>query len=541
MATLTKTFTALSNGGTANGTLRLTFEYSQDVLANTSTVKLILVEFKTSAQVGTFVLDGVIKIAGITQVTYSNAGTSADSCYCSSLDTYATVGSALDLPEVVIHHAQNGNGSIPVYLGPRSTTGYNDFNLFNVSVSSGSSHVSAGTTNVALPKISDTLATATPISPVNTVEDGSSPITFKWNLANASGIAPTKTDLQISSDGVSWSDLATVQNGADAYVSDGELSSGTVYWRVRAYNRDNVAGDWSSPVNFIVVAAPEAPTVLSDGAPFATITWRAAGQQAYRLTVDDVVYGPFFGSQKSFTLPNYLQDGEHTATVEIQGGYGMWSAPGSVTFTVENVPGSDVDLSGWFDVDAHLSWETESVDEDFLIYCDGALIGHTSGNSFVDRLHLGARDYVVVNRLSDGNYTASNVVNGFLCTRSTVMAALSGGDWVELPLTDESDPVQTFARSRAYDLRHFTGSDLPQLEISPYEDRAGSYTCAFKCAMQAMPLLALFGQTVIVKSKGGNVVVGPFCQYEKRQQDLYLAFSFQIPASYYEDYIDADD
>lgn len=540
MATLTKTFTALSNGGTANGTLRLTFEYSQDVLANTSTVKLILVEFKTSAQVGTFVLDGVIRIAGITQVTYSNAGTSADSCYCSSLDTYATVGSALDLPEVVIHHAQNGNGSIPVYLGPRSTTGYNDFNLFNVSVSSGSSHVSAGTTNVALPKISDTLATATPLSPVNTVEDGSAPITFRWTLANASGLPPTKTDLQTSADGASWTDLATVPNGADLYVSDGELSSGTVYWRARAYNRDNVAGEWSEPVSFIVVAAPDAPTVLCDGAPFATISWRAAGQQAYRLTVDSVAYGPFFGSQKSFTLQDPLPDGQHSAAVEVQGAYGMWSAPGSVTFTVLNVPGDAVELTGSFDLDAHLSWSTDSTAADFLIYCDGARIGHSSGESFTDRLRLGEHDYTVVNRLPDGNYTRSNDVTGFLCTRSTVMAALSGGDWVAIPLTEESDPVQGFSRSRAFDLRHYTGAELPELELSPYEDRSGSYACAFRCAAQAAPLLALFGRTVIVKSKGGNVVIGPFCAYEKRQQDLYLAITFQIPAAHVEDFVDAD-
>ena len=540
MAQLTREITTYNSSENANGKLRLTFEYTQSVVGNYSSVRLIKVEFQSSSQTGTLYADGVISMAGQVQATYTNSGYDADKCVLTALNTYAQLGYALSNPAVTIRHDAAGDGAIPVYIGPRSSTGYTNWNIFNSSVVSGSAHIAPSSLSVPLPRISDTLATATPLSPVNTVEDGSAPITFRWTLANASGLPPTKTDLQTSADGASWTDLATVPDGADLYVSDGELSAGTVYWRARAYNRDDVAGEWSEPVSFIVVAAPDAPTVLCDGAPFAAISWRAAGQQAYRLTVDGVAYGPFFGSQKSFTLQDPLPDGEHSATVEVQGAYGMWSAPGSVTFEVLNVPGDAVELTGSFDIDAHLAWNTDSTDADFLIYCDGARIGHTSADAFTDRLRLGEHDYTVVNRLADGNYTRSNAVTGFLCTRSTVMAALSGGDWVALPLTEESDPVQGFSRSRAFDLRHYTGAELPELELSPYEDRSGSYACAFRCAAQAAPLLALFGQTVIVKSKGGNTVIGPFCAYEKRQQDLYLAITFQIPAAHVEDYVDAD-
>ena len=536
MATLTKEITTLSDGNSGNGTLRLTFDYSQDVLSNTSTVKLTLIEFKSSSKTGTYVGEGVIKVGGETQVTYTNSGSADEKCVCSSLNSYATIGSSLDNPSVVIHHGTDGNGSIPIYIGPYTPTGHSDFNLYNISQSGGNAHISAGTVYATLPQIADTGAVATPVSPVNTVEDGSADITFEWALSNDSGIAPQKTDIQTSADGSTWTNLATVTGGGTTYTAGG-FTAGTVYWRVRAYNRDNVAGSWSTPASFIVVAAPAAPTVLCDGAPFATITWRVNGQQAYRVTLDGEVLGVFFGTEKSYTLSDYLADGEHTVSVEVQGGYGMWSTAGTVTFTVENTAGDAVTLDADFDIDAHLSWETTSAVEDFLIYCDGKQIGHTDGDSFVDRLRLGEHEYKVINRLADGNYTASNVLTGTLCTRHTAISALSGGEWVYLPLTDESDPEQGFSKSRAYDLRHYSGAEYPELEMSSFTDLSGSYKCAFVCPKQAQPLMALFGKTVIVKSKGGNVVVGPFAAFEKSQLDLYVAYSFSIPAMHYEDYV----
>lgn len=539
MATLTKEITTYNSSNNANGKLRLTFEYSQDVVANTSTVKLVKVEFQSSTQIGTLYADGVISMNGELQVTYSNSGYAQDKCVLSALNTYAQLGYTLDNAAVTVHHNASGVGSVSVYLGPRASTGYSQWNIFNSSVVSGSAHIATGSVSVELPTIADTPATATPAVPVNTVEDGSAAIVFRWILANASGIPPTKTDLQTSADGSTWSSLATVTGGASVYsVPADTFTAGTVYWRARAYNRDGVAGSWSAAVSFIVVAAPAAPTVLCDGAPFATITWRVNGQQAYRITVDGREYGPFFGEKKSFTLSDYLADGEHTATVQVQGGYGLWSTPGVCTFTVANAPGDEVILSGSFGIDASLVWSTESEVADFLIYRDGAQIGHTDKLGFVDRLSLGRHSFAVVNRLADGNYTRSNVVTGFLFVESVAIAAFSGGDWVKLPLSDKSDREQTYSRSLAYSLRHISGEDLPALELSRYEDRTGNYDCAFRCEAQAAPLLALFGKLVIVKARGGNVMVGPFAEYQKRHGDFFVSFAFSIPAAHYEDFVD---
>lgn len=539
MATLTKEITTYNSNNNANGKLRLTFEYTQSTIGNYSSVKLTTVEFQSSTQTGTLYADGVISVGGVQQVEYTNSGYAQDKCVLSALNTYAQLGYTLDNAEVIVYHDTSGNGSIPIYLGPRASTGYSNWNIFNTSVTSGSAYVATGTVYAALPQISDTLAVATPVSPVNTVEDGSASIRFEWTLSNDSGIAPQKSQLQTSADGSTWTTVATVTSGGTSYTKSG-FSAGTVYWRVRAYNRDNVAGSWSSPVSFIVVAAPAAPTVRCNGAPFATITWSVNGQQAYKISVDGKPLGVFFGTEKTYTLEDYLEDGEHTASVEVQGGYGMWSAAGTVEFTVEN-NGGQILIGATFDIDAHvktLSWAT-SFGAYMLLYRDGKRIARKNGYSvtFVDRLSLGEHSYYVIQRLTSGHYYKSNEITGTTCTRHTAIAALSGGDWVYLPTTDESDPQQGFSYSKAYDLKHYSGAEYPVLEMSSFSDRSGSYKCAFKCPQQAAPLMSLLGKTVIVKSKGGNVVVGPFAAYDKTQYDLYVAISFSIPAMHYEDYV----
>ena len=127
----------------------------------------------------------------------------------------------------------------------------------------------------------DSEAVATATEPSGTVEDGSAPIVFKWTVMNDSGSTPTGADLQNSTDGETWTDFAHV-SGSDLQYSApaNTFAAGTAFWRVRAYNRDNVAGSWSSSKQFVAVAAPSAPVVAVDRVPFATISWQSVGQQA---------------------------------------------------------------------------------------------------------------------------------------------------------------------------------------------------------------------------------------------------------------------
>lgn len=381
--------------------------------------------------------------------------------------------------------------------------------------------------------------TATAVSPSGSFEDGSEPITFTWTASNSAGTVPSGAELQISSDsGSSWTTLGTVTGSALTYTAPANtLPSGQLSWRVRAINGDSVAGAWSGSLDFINVSAPPAPSVSSDAVPFATISWDAVGQQAAEVTVDGVSYGVRFGAEKSFKLPQPLSDGSHTAAVRIQGAYGLWSQPGILTFTIENQPDGTIALQGVFGVDADLAWNTSSAETDFLIYRDGAQIGHTTGTTFADRRSIGPHEWFILLRLADGNYTKSNVVAGAISADSPVIAALTGGPWIRLRLSDDSMAQQNFSFSRVHTIRHFSGSAYPVLELSPYEDVSGAFQCAFADAADARAFEALLGTVVILKHKD-TVLVGGLVTLSKSRNAFYSAYQFTIEQIEVEEIVD---
>lgn len=386
----------------------------------------------------------------------------------------------------------------------------------------------------------DSTTTATPIAPKETIENGQAPIRFIWETANDNATAPTGADLQKSNDGSNWTTFAQITDaGVTEYDAPvGTFSSGTRYWRVRAYNADGVAGAWSDPVTFVVVAAPPAPVVSADGKPYATITWQSSGQMAYRVTVDGTSYGPYFGTAKSFETPDFLSDGSHTASVEVQGEAGLWSQPGSVTFSVTNIPGEPISLTGKFGRDAELTWSTEAAVSAFYVYRDGVRIGRTGGTRFSDRFVLGEHEYYVINKLPGGYYTRSNLATGTMRSCTRAVAAFAGGSWLEMALSDESDTEENFSWSAVVSERYVTGSDLPVVETSPYRSGTGSYKISFKDVETGAAFEALRGRKIIVKSRGGNVAIGVLSGYQKTMTNFYINYSFSVKSCSWEDFVD---
>jgi len=385
----------------------------------------------------------------------------------------------------------------------------------------------------------DQLIVPTPLLPSGTVEDGSEQILFKWSINSPSGTAPTGSRIfyKLLED-ANWNYI-DINGPATSYsMPANTLIGGTYAWGLFVKNQ---AGNYSSPsstLQFVCVAAPAAPIVSCDGAPFATIDWQADGQQAYRITVDETVYGPFFGTVKTFTLSDYLVDGPHEASVEIQGTYGLWSQAGTVSFTVANVPGSSVNLSVTAGRDAQLDWTTSSATMDFLIYRDGIQIGHTTNLGFYDRVVLGEHSWQVVNRLPGGYYTVSNIETKTLRSGVTAIATLYGGNWMELKLSENSDSVQSFSWSRTTSIRHVAGAVYPVLETSPFEDGTGVYDVSFADVESARAFEQYKGKVVILKSRGGEVLVGCLSSIQKLVKNFYYSYSFTVQRIHWEDYID---
>lgn len=385
----------------------------------------------------------------------------------------------------------------------------------------------------------DATSYAYPESPVSEIVDGSQPITFSWTVENAYGSQPSRSQLAYSEDMSTWTTLTTVSGSGLSYsVPANTLPAGTLYWRVRARNQDAVYGPWSAAATIQNIAAPSAPSVLVNAAPFATITWSANDQQAFRILVDGELIGTFFGSEKRYQLESYLEPGEHEASVAVQNIYGLWSAYGSTSFETVGYTGTrTVTLDAAFGVDAALSWSTTAAagaQEGYYVYRDGVLIGKTNDTSWLDRLALGTHSYYVVLRISGDRYIKSNTVTGALSTEETLISAVNGESWLALRLSEFSSSEQGFSFSRSYSLRHITAAKLPYLETSPYEDGTGSYSTAFSDEAAATSFEDLRGQVVIMKSRRGNVLVGILAQVEKHVGDFFTTYSFSIQRIHWE-------
>lgn len=387
----------------------------------------------------------------------------------------------------------------------------------------------------------DSLISAVPTAPINTIEDGSAPIRLSWVYSSPDGTAPTGYKIEYKDASHNdWTTLTT-QTSADLYhdAPVGSFDAGSVQWRVSLKNQANQYGNPSSAESFVNVSAPAAPTVQVQAVPFATINWTSTGQEAWKLLIDGVEVAQEFGLARSYTLKNYLEDGTHTVEVLVQGVYGLWSEPGTNSFTISNTSENTITLSAALGHDAELSWTTASATTDFLIYRDGVLIGHTNNTSFTDFAVLGSHEWQIVNRLSDGNYDISNRVTGVLATERNLIADIETGSWLELKLTEKSNGIQSFSKSRQYSLRHFSGAEFPVAEVSPFLDLTASYDAAFTPDDSgAVAFESLFGREVILKSRRGNVIIGVLSSFSKLVGDFYTVYTFTLQRIHYEDFRD---
>lgn len=385
------------------------------------------------------------------------------------------------------------------------------------------------------------ITTAT--APLNTLEDGSAPITFRWQITSDDGQPASRTrvwwKLTTESES-SWHVLADVNEAITSYIAPGgTLPAGEIQWKVQAFNVDDVEGAWSEG-SFICAAAPHPVNGLAaTSVPFSTITWQSGEQQAYQIIVDGNVIAKAFGADVySYTLEEPLADGTHEITVIVQGIYGYWSQPSTVTVTIQNEPDATITLTGTFDIDATLEWDSNN---GAIVYRDDARIAKTTDSVYVDRLTLGTHQYYVVERLDNGNYNRSNTVVGTLTVECGYIAPLSGGDWVKLEYS-KLNPVQTYTKNRTVSAKHYCGSKYPVVEMSNFYNHSGSYSVLFQDKELAEQFKALLGDMVIVKSRQDIVIVGVFSQYDERVEDYFLDYDFIIQESDdLEDYINETD
>lgn len=113
------------------------------------------------------------------------------------------------------------------------------------------------TGSLAAPKIIyfnllDFVSTSKAVYPAAVTVNASESVDFVWTHTIEDDTPPSKSELQYSSDGISWLPLITI-DGSDlnCTVSGGTFATGNWWWRVRTFSESGQEGTWSEPASFL--------------------------------------------------------------------------------------------------------------------------------------------------------------------------------------------------------------------------------------------------------------------------------------------------
>ena len=407
---------------------------------------------------------------------------------------------------------------------------------------------SGTTTTSAWQEITTTDVTPSckPVSPSGIVIDATIATRFSWQHIISTGTPQRKADLQWSADGTTWNTLATV-TGENLYydVPANTFTSGTKYWRVRTYNTDGTASEWSDKAEFIAINAPSAPSiVIQSTGPRPRITWQTSEQEAYQLTLSSgYASGTVYGTEKAWRSPVYLADGSYTVRVRVQNKYGMWSEWSAAALPISHTEGEAITLTVTAGHEATLTWQTAGSYDFYLVERDGVAIARTVQKQYVDHTSIGSVTYRVRGCYADSdNYGVSNSDTAEVLPETNMICDLETGVWLEMRLSETQLRTNRTSFSAGVSTVHLAGLAYPVEERSEQRDRALSVACAWPHAQRAaaLALEALVGRLVCLKDRYGNMAIGSLPSLESNCDEFMRRYSFTISHTNREEAITLD-
>jgi len=404
---------------------------------------------------------------------------------------------------------------------------------------------------------------------------GSDAITLQWQHNVTTDSAQHAFDLQYKQAG-SWTDIAVhTYSAAQSYILAANFfAAGTMYWRVRTYNTDDVVGDWGTSSANVVQAKPVTPILYGiTGAPRITAYWQSTGQQAYQFTVSQSATtiwdsGAVYGVARTCEIDRYLDDGSYTVCLMIQNGLGIWSdcALQSVNISNNAQPGDDVlsatPVSGGIRLDISLPEPTGAdyvgevyVGEPYVahqpynasgtryILRDGEPIAKIAGTSYTDYTVSGNHEYKVKIVSSDGNYHDTNsVIASPLISYACIAEFSSPESVLVLKFNEGSAPKLENSLSKVISTHYFAGRTLPCHDVTEHHDSTWSFTYTLLNLTDYDTLYQLFlaGKTVIFRDYRGYKAVGTLASIKKSPSKDAINITFTVEETDASEVIDYD-
>ncbi len=341
--------------------------------------------------------------------------------------------------------------------------------------------------------------------------------TFAWDYIVVNGGKQYAFELQKSIDGTEWTTLVakTVSTETSTTVPAASLTSGDRYWRVKVYNNDDVASEWSDPAKVVVVDAPAAPgIVITSDAPRLAIRWSATDQQGYEVAVDGVTVLSRYGTASTYTYDDWLTDGSHTVAVRVQNKYSLWSEWSTAALPILNTPGTAINL-GAKAAPAPQIRITSSGYDYYVVYRNGKRVAKIKPGiltTFTDNFANGENTYIVRGGYDeDGNYGESEEITVTAGYDTLTLYDTVSGKRLRLSNTKRQTRETNLTISRNTTLTHYSGAQMPTAEVGQQRDRRYQFECAFSTRDErksAEALEAMLGHIVCVCDQYGTALIG---------------------------------
>lgn len=367
----------------------------------------------------------------------------------------------------------------------------------------------------------DGISSAKVIRPNLITLDGSVDNHFEWEHIISTGSAPRGFEIQYREGSSEWETLIDQKDTEQTYydVPANTLPAGNLEWRVRTYNSNLSAGNWSDIASVIVRSAPPAPIITGvSSSPRPLISWQAEGQVRAEIQISGKT-NAVLSAAKEYQWTDFLPDGVIVVQVRVQNLFGLWSPWASTTASIQNSPSGKIALSADVNNFAVLLSVSSQYPQNY-IYRDGKLIGKAvkreeSETSFfyVDYTALGSHTYYAMGVDEQSNYKESEPVSRTVLLDYGVIGEEKQPRWVALKRRRGSYPSHTIKKKYPATLVSYEGNTLPVAYVSDVLE--AEHLLEFTVDKQtADNLEALAGKTVIYKDTRGDLVVGVLTSVE---------------------------
>ncbi len=361
----------------------------------------------------------------------------------------------------------------------------------------------------------DALSKATNPLPNQVTLDGSQENIFRWNHLISTNSKPRGFEIQYRSENAVWKTLVDNQNTDDTFyiIPANTLPAGNLEWKVRTYNSNLAAGEWSETSSIIVRSAPPTPIITSvTSNPRPTIVWQAEGQVQAEIKVGEKIQS-VLSVNKSHRWEEFLPDGSATVSVRVKNRFNLWSQWAQGLVIIQNQPVGQVEaLSGVEKFSVVVSAKSQFPAN--YLYRDGELIGKMKAikesegiYKYIDDTVLGAHTYYVLGVDAKSNYQRSEEIKASVQVPFGIISERGTQNWVELKKRRGAFPMHTITKKRPVSMVYYAGKLLPVAHVA--DELGASHALEFTTDKQTADRVeALVGKNIIYKDVRGDLVEG---------------------------------